>query len=524
MQFRTKYSFPSKARSFTLAIIALVLSGCDGIEIQKNQGQFIDSPVEGLEYETPSFSGKTNQYGQFDYLLGESVTFSIGSIRFPAVLAGEEITPLSIFGVNDLENVSVVNMLRFLQTLDQDANPLNGIVISDQAIAAAAGADVNFSAYNFDTQVASIVKNSGSPYTTLIDSADAVQHFRTALPYRSADIAGAWALIGLKTPKKGTLNSDNFGLNFDKAIVGLDDVISLNPLENNPSSQAPNFTILSDFSDISLTKEGTVRGEVIDQGQLFDFAYFGSSKDTLLGYRTISTSQELIMSVKVALEYTLRDLEGTWKRFGLQTPNNNNADPTQYGYFVQEHMIDNAGAATMNTLASNNQTPNVINNKYTFYFDQLKNLPILMAQGNAYAMNASKTVMINPVFSAQNNVFSILLQQASSYSQEDLTGTWYGGSIATPQENQNYGQLFDSDIIKFIIDAEGRLTATDILLGSILEVNGFQLLINHAGNISTSPVVDGTSYWGMDASKSVLIVLTLGNNNDQTLTVLIKQK
>lgn len=520
---RSNNSF-SKAFYFVFVVIAFVLSGCDDVEVHETQGQFVDSPVEGLQYETPSFSGKTNQLGQFNYLPGESVIFSIGSIRFPSVLAGDEITPLSVFAVNNLEDTSVVNMLRLLQTLDEDGNPNNGIVITDQAIAAASGADVDFSSHNFDTQVAFIIKNSGSPYTSLIDRADAVQHFRTALPYRTEDIAGAWALIGLKTPKKGSLNSDDFALNFDKAIVGLDGVISLNPLKNNPSSQTPNFTLLSNFSNIALTKEGHVRGEVTEQGELFDFSYLGSSKDVLIGYRKKSSSQELILSVKVALEYSLRDLEGTWRRFGLQTPNNNNADPAQYAYVVEEHLIDNAGLSNITTIATTNQNPNLIVNNYTFYFDNLKSLPILIASGNAYAMNASKTVMINPVFSEQNNLFSIMVQQAPSYSQDDLTGTWYGGTIATPQNNQNHGQLFDSDIIRFIIDSQGRLKATDILLASTLEVNNFTLLIDNEGNINTSPLVDGTSYWGMDATKTVLVVLTLGNNNEQKLTVLIKQK
>lgn len=514
---------PLKPSFFAIAIYTLLITGCDSIVSNIISGQFVDSPVEGLEYQTASLSGKTNQYGQFQYLPGETVVFYIGNIRFPVVQAGNEITPLSVFSVNNLDDVGVVNMLRLLQTLDQDGNPNNGISISTQAIDASAGLDVNFTAPNFDAQVASLVANSGSPYTTLISKEDAVQHFRTALPYRTSDIVGAWAFMALQTPEKGTLNSDDFALNFDQAIVGSDSVISLSPLVNNPSTQTPNFTIMSKISDLSLVDEGSVRGQIIEQGELFDFAYLGSSKDMVIGYQSALTHQEISFSIKVSLDYTLRDLEGNWQRFLLQTPNNGNSDPTQYGYLVEDHIINDLGSASRQIIASSDDNVATSYDVYSFAFSDIDNMPILLANGNNYAMNAAKTVMINPIFNQQNNQFSVMLKQAAHYAQQDLIGTWYGITIATPQQNQIHSQLFDTDITRFIIDEQGDASITDILLSHALEVKNFNLSINSQGQISTSPSIDGTNYWAMDASKTILVLLTLNPNNSQSLTIFIKQ-
>ena len=513
----------SKKHFLVFLFTFFFLSGCDSLVSSIALGTFVDSPVEGLEYKTDTLTGKTTQNGQFQYLPGETVVFSIGNIHFPAVKAGEKVTPLSVFNVDELDNLSVVNMLRLLQSLDSDANPSNGISISQKTLDAASNINVDFNSTRFESQVASLIQNSGSPYTQLIDSKDAIQHFRGALPYRSADISGNWGLSGLRTPKKGTLNSNDFALNLNKAIVSLDNVISLSPLQNNPVSQTPNFSLLAEISDLSLKKEGGVRGEIIEEGELFDFAYLGVSKDLFLGYRSINTHQELSLSVKVAQEYSSRDLEGVWRRFSLRTPNNNNADPGQYGYSVEDQSINIEGQASIQTLASENGASGPEFSPYPYLFNQINFFPVLNYDDNTLVMNASKTVMINPVFSVENNQFAIMLKKAQSYNQSDLTGIWFGGSISTPQINQNHGQLFDADIIRFVIDSKGRLTATDILLAKTLELNGFSLMINKAGEITPSPPIGGKSYWGMDATKSMILVLTLSDDNAQKLTILIKQ-
>ena len=51
-------------------------------------GRFIDSPVKGLMYQTPTRSGLTNALGEFAYLEGESVTFYLGGTQLGIALGG----------------------------------------------------------------------------------------------------------------------------------------------------------------------------------------------------------------------------------------------------------------------------------------------------------------------------------------------------------------------------------------------------------------------------------------------------
>ena len=59
-------------------------------------GVFIDSQVGGIDFTTATQSGKTNAKGEFSYVAGETVTFSIGSVQLPAVAANATVTPLDI--------------------------------------------------------------------------------------------------------------------------------------------------------------------------------------------------------------------------------------------------------------------------------------------------------------------------------------------------------------------------------------------------------------------------------------------
>ena len=52
-------------------------------------GVFVDSPVAGLSWETATRNGVTGRDGGFEYLPGETITFSIGELRFEAAAAAD---------------------------------------------------------------------------------------------------------------------------------------------------------------------------------------------------------------------------------------------------------------------------------------------------------------------------------------------------------------------------------------------------------------------------------------------------
>lgn len=117
--------------------IVTSLAGCGGgagtSTVAASTGVLLDSVVDGIAYRTATQSGLTANGGKFSYKAGETVTFSVGSVALPSVSAGAKITPFDIAGSTDINNDKVVNLLVFLQSIDDDGDPSNGISITEAA-------------------------------------------------------------------------------------------------------------------------------------------------------------------------------------------------------------------------------------------------------------------------------------------------------------------------------------------------------------------------------------------------------
>lgn len=59
-------------------------------------GVFCISPVCGLDFETQSQRGRTDEQGSFSYLEGETVTFSVGDLVLGSATAKVEMTPADL--------------------------------------------------------------------------------------------------------------------------------------------------------------------------------------------------------------------------------------------------------------------------------------------------------------------------------------------------------------------------------------------------------------------------------------------
>lgn len=106
-------------------------SPVEGLEVET--GIFVDSPVEGLEFKTATQSGLTDSEGTFQFREGKTITFSIGSIVLGETTGKSIITPVDLVeGASDETNPTVVNICRFLLSLDVDGNVEDCINISEQ--------------------------------------------------------------------------------------------------------------------------------------------------------------------------------------------------------------------------------------------------------------------------------------------------------------------------------------------------------------------------------------------------------
>jgi len=95
-------------------------------------GVFLDAPVAGLNYQTATMSGSTDVDGTFMYHEGESVTFSIGDVMLGSAPGDHIMTPIDLVpGAVDETDPTVTNICRLLQSLDQDGNLENGIMITE---------------------------------------------------------------------------------------------------------------------------------------------------------------------------------------------------------------------------------------------------------------------------------------------------------------------------------------------------------------------------------------------------------
>jgi hypothetical protein len=196
----------------TLALVACGGGGGGGSSgpATKSVGVFIDSPVSGINYRTASGSGQTNASGEFSYVVGETVTFSIGNIDLPSAPANSTITPLNLANTTDVNNQVVSNILVLLQSLDTDGNPSNGIQITSAAHTAASSSldfNVTPSSFRTNSSVTSLIANSGSSNTTPVSLASATNHFQTTLGIANvAPTANAGPAQNVLTASKVTLN------------------------------------------------------------------------------------------------------------------------------------------------------------------------------------------------------------------------------------------------------------------------------------------------------------------------------
>lgn len=130
--------------SLCVACLCSLLAACGGdkggstpvhsvLTVNLHNGRLIDSAVSGMTYKVTSANGTviatgvTDGAGTFKYQAGETVTFSIGSILLPPALAEATVTPVSM--AQGGAGAIASNVAYFLQSLDFDLDPSNGITI-----------------------------------------------------------------------------------------------------------------------------------------------------------------------------------------------------------------------------------------------------------------------------------------------------------------------------------------------------------------------------------------------------------
>ena len=242
-QFRTIYILP------ILLFLTLGLNGCGGggggggiTTPTTSQGKFIDAAVEGITYTSGSLSGITSADGSFSYQTGQSVTFSIGAITLGTVSGSSIITPVQLVaGAANETDPTVVNIVQFLLSIDDDNNPANGIKITPAMVTAAAGlSNIDFTLAGFDTDsgvinAISAIKSAATVgYIGVYDQTLAQAHLRGSLfselsgtysgTYTGGKDSGTWIIVldtsGNVVPAQSSVTSTTFNVTYPYNLTG----------------------------------------------------------------------------------------------------------------------------------------------------------------------------------------------------------------------------------------------------------------------------------------------------------------
>lgn len=189
---RSEDQFPNRKsarnRSWPVAVAtALLVAACGGGSSDTDSssaadirsGRFLDAAVQGLTYETPTQSGTTNANGQFTYQEGETVTFKLYGNVLSESRGYSVLTP-SDTGLVETDLDAIVNQLRFLQTIDMDANPANGIRLPTVSGASPINFKQSIEHFGADEVVAAFLTQHASG-RALVSVKSAVEHFNATV-------------------------------------------------------------------------------------------------------------------------------------------------------------------------------------------------------------------------------------------------------------------------------------------------------------------------------------------------------
>jgi len=284
-----KFKLQRVYTALTTALVISTLSACGGGSSSSSrnstpvlQGTFLDAAVEGLSYASGAVSGVTDVAGIFEYEAGGSVTFTLEGIVLGSAQGAATLTPLDIIpGAANENDPRVINILRFLQTLDNDEDLDNGIQITQvmrNLIADSTVINFNQSVDEFTNDIAvqtlvnTLTSASVAGARDLISESMALLHFQSTLE----DIAE-----NTNTGETGTSQNGPEGSSFGRttgtvALSGTDTETTGTQLSTGfvgavlASSTMPNHIIIVDqASTVEFSESNGLQPNITNLGDFF---------------------------------------------------------------------------------------------------------------------------------------------------------------------------------------------------------------------------------------------------------------
>jgi DNA-binding beta-propeller fold protein YncE len=300
---------PLFALTASAAAAAVFLTACGDSPSQV--GVLVDAPVEGVAYRLSSGeSGMTDAGGRFNYKGGTTVTFSIDGVTLPVVEAKAEVTPLDMVGATTPDDPRAVALARFLQTLDADGNPDNGIRVDRSRLGTSAVAPA---AWTDETDIAALFKTG----VTVRGAAEARRHMASTLAARST--AAKLTLVGRYAPFSAPYTGDA-----NTRLVA--EIIAFHPASKSAFVTVDTTAEKSSFRRVDLSSLGTVAlqnptvASSLPAGVTVSVAaHVNDSQFTAGGVQSLDVSGNLLA---IAVQAANKTDNGVVAFYGLDTSGN----------------------------------------------------------------------------------------------------------------------------------------------------------------------------------------------------------
>ena len=251
-----------------------------------NSATVIDGIVSGLYYETAyGLSGYTDDDGSFAYRKGDTVTFKVGDVTVGSVSV-DEIADGKVFlqdiadtSRTDLNDAYVENMAVFLQSLDSDGNPDNGIDLDTTVHMAFEDETIDLSALS-DDDIVSVIEEAGYD---VVDKESAMEHVENMLETYGAleDTVSVGNVDDSDTVEEAFSESEDESNRIDTEEVVSDEESDEDVLQNSDLSSLPANGEEMETGNVSTDENSQSDSKDIEVLQLDDVVSEGESQESV---------------------------------------------------------------------------------------------------------------------------------------------------------------------------------------------------------------------------------------------------
>ncbi|RTR38524.1 hypothetical protein EKG38_13510 [Shewanella canadensis] len=197
-----------------------------------------------------------------------------------------------------------------------------------------------------------------------------------------SDLEGQWHNLSIETPVADNFNPSEFGVWADSMQIDAQGHAVIHEMAL-PNQQAQTETEELTFS---LNDAGKVTFEGDDETSLM---YISRSNDVIVRHGHKAGRASLVVMLKSSLTPSLADLQGEWRLYNLQVPNEGDMDPADFGYWIVNLSFDDKGNATWSHVATS-EGASLTDQSMTMSL----NNGLFTGDEDLWAMNQAKDLMV----------------------------------------------------------------------------------------------------------------------------------